>query len=256
MTNQSPSSPARAGADRYQHLTQTNAGHACRRIASALPLAASGVDRFVASRFCAASRFASWAKTWCYFAMTRSVMSARLTGDAYRRTDLALGRIESGGIRCPLSRLAVLTDIGHVSIKPAEASVTAKDRIRMKSYPLHEAGGAFWAYSGPGEPPLFPELSGGFAGGASIAARRAWFRGLQLDAGERRQYRSCSHVLFASVGSLAYGGHGEPCWSVFPIRREPELAAEDIRFGEEAIYPAQIEGTDRSSIRITNFGDA
>ena len=83
---------------------------------------------------------------------------------------------------------------GKVLEQPAEASSTAKDRIRARSYPVHEAGGAFWVYLGPGEAPLFPAYPA-LQGVPSLSLHHPLVRRLQLDAGERGQHRSRPHLL-------------------------------------------------------------
>jgi phthalate 4,5-dioxygenase oxygenase subunit len=168
---------------------------------------------------------------------------------AHRCTDLALGRVEDGGIRCPYH--GWLFDVhGRCLDQPAEASPKAKDRIQMKSYPIHEAAGAFWTYMGRGEPPLFPNYPA-LAGGAQFRYTTRWFgdcNWLQASEGNIDPvHTSYLHQLeLADVDMKAR-------WGVFANQARPELAVEETRFGVRLYTSRDIEGTDRKSLRITNF---
>lgn len=76
----------------------------------------------------------------------------------HRATDLSYGRIEDGGIRCLYH--GWLFDInGKCLDQPAEpADKKFCHKVRLKSYPVLEKGGAIWAYMGTGEPPLIPDF--------------------------------------------------------------------------------------------------
>ena len=153
--------PKARGADRFQYLTQTNAGtpagELLRRYWQPIALVSSlGPDA-------GPQPIRIMGEDLVLFRDTDNRVGLIDRQCAHRCTDLALGRVEDGGLRCPYH--GWLFDIhGKCLQQPAEASPTAKDRIHMKSYPVHQAGGAFWAYMGPGEPPLFPAypaLAGG-----------------------------------------------------------------------------------------------
>ncbi|MGQ3076128.1 MAG: Rieske 2Fe-2S domain-containing protein, partial [Ferrovibrionaceae bacterium] len=158
------------GADRHQYLTQTNAGtpagELLRRYWQPVALVAS---------------LPAGAPPQPIRILGEDLVLFRDDQDrvglidrkcAHRCTDLALGRIEDGGIRCPYH--GWLFDVaGRCLDQPAEASATARHRIQMKSYPLHQAAGAFWAYMGPGEPPLFPNYPA-LQGGAAHCYTTRW----------------------------------------------------------------------------------
>jgi phthalate 4,5-dioxygenase len=168
---------------------------------------------------------------------------------AHRCTDLALGRIEAAGIRCPYH--GWLFDVqGQCLDQPAEASPTAKHRIRMKSYPLHEAGGALWTYMGPGEPPLFPNYAA-LAGGAEHRFTTRWFgdcNWLQASEGNIDPvHTSYLHQLELADETM------QARWGVFANQARPELSVEDTRFGVRLYTRRQLGESDRASIRITNF---
>lgn len=235
------------GADRYQYLTQTNAGtpagELMRRywqpvaMADAVPLGGAPVPIRILG------------EDLILFRDNEGKVGLIDRRCAHRCTDLALGRIEAGGIRCPYHGWLFDTN-GRCLEQPAEASVTAKDRIHMKSYPLHETAGAFWAYMGPGEPPLFPNFPA-LAGGGEYRYTTRWFgdcNWMQASEGNIDPvHTSYLHQLELSSDEM------KARWGVFANQARPELSVEETRFGVRLYTVRKIEGTDRASIRITNF---
>lgn len=235
------------GADRYQYLTQTNAGtpagELMRRywqpvaMADAVPLGGAPVPIRVLG------------EDLILFRDNEGKVGLIDRRCAHRCTDLALGRIEAGGIRCPYHGWLFDTN-GKCLEQPAEVSVTAKDRIHMKSYPLHETAGAFWAYMGPGEPPLFPNFPA-LAGGGEYRYTTRWFgdcNWMQASEGNIDPvHTSYLHQLELSSDEM------KARWGVFANQARPELSVEETRFGVRLYTVRKIEGTDRASIRITNF---
>lgn len=77
---------------------------------------------------------------------------------AHRSASLWFGRNEEGGIRCPYHGWKYDVE-GRCLEVPAEAEGSPFcQRIRLKSYPLREAGGIIWAWMGPKE--AMPDLPG------------------------------------------------------------------------------------------------
>lgn len=76
----------------------------------------------------------------------------------HRGADLAFGRPEDGGLRCPFH--GWLFDVtGQCLETPAEPEGSRLcQRIRQKSYPVVLRSGILFAYLGEGEPPAFPDL--------------------------------------------------------------------------------------------------
>ncbi|MBM2811063.1 MAG: Phthalate 4,5-dioxygenase, partial [Chloroflexi bacterium] len=69
----------------------------------------------------------------------------------HRRAGLFLARNEEGGLRCLYHGWKIDVD-GRIIEMPCEPpDSTFKDRVRAKSYPVHEAGGVIWTYMGPRE---------------------------------------------------------------------------------------------------------
>ncbi len=75
---------------------------------------------------------------------------------AHRGVSLWFGRNEERGLRCPYHgwKYDVMGQCVDVPSEPPESGYCAK--IRLKSYPLVERGGAIWVYMGPADdrPPL------------------------------------------------------------------------------------------------------
>jgi phthalate 4,5-dioxygenase len=75
---------------------------------------------------------------------------------SHRLVSLAYGRVEDGGIRCPMH--GWLYDVGGRCLEqPAEPDETFKDRVRHPAYPCQELGGMIFTYMGPPDKmPLLP----------------------------------------------------------------------------------------------------
>ena len=75
---------------------------------------------------------------------------------AHRGVSLWFGRNEDGGLRCPYHgwKFGVDGACQEIPSEPEESGMCQK--IRLKSYPLIERGGAFWTYLG--KPEFQPEL--------------------------------------------------------------------------------------------------
>ncbi len=76
---------------------------------------------------------------------------------AHRRTSLAYGRVEDGGIRCPFHGWLYDRN-GRCLHQPAEPDDgTYKNEIRQTAYPCRDLGGLVFAYMGPPDKmPLLP----------------------------------------------------------------------------------------------------
>jgi len=76
----------------------------------------------------------------------------------HRGADLAYGRLEDGGLRCPFH--GWLFDVkGKCLEMPAEPlDSNFHTKVTLKSYPCEERNGIIFAYMGPGEPPALPSF--------------------------------------------------------------------------------------------------
>jgi phthalate 4,5-dioxygenase len=66
----------------------------------------------------------------------------------HRRASLALGRVEQCGIRCLYHGWKFGID-GRIQETPNYSGPTFKERVKAKSYPVHEEAGIVWTYMGP-----------------------------------------------------------------------------------------------------------
>jgi hypothetical protein len=77
---------------------------------------------------------------------------------AHRGADLAFGRCEDGGLRCPFHGW-LFDATGACLDQPAEpAGSTFHRKIQQPAYPVVARSGILWAYLGPGAPPPFPSF--------------------------------------------------------------------------------------------------
>lgn len=166
----------------------------------------------------------------------------------HRCTDLVLGRIEDGGIRCPYHGWLFGVD-GKVLDQPAESSAALKDRIRAKSYPLHEAGGAVWIYLGPGDAPLFPNYPALQGTEAHLYTCR-WLgdcNWLQASEGNIDPiHTSYLHQIELGTDDM------RARWGTFSVAAKPQVSIEETRFGVR-LYTSRAFDNGTSSMRVTNF---
>lgn len=76
---------------------------------------------------------------------------------AHRGADLAFGRLEDGGLRCPFHGWLFDAD-GKCLEAPAEPDDRICRAIRQQAYPVAERSGIIFVYLGDGPAPAFPEL--------------------------------------------------------------------------------------------------
>jgi phthalate 4,5-dioxygenase len=77
---------------------------------------------------------------------------------AHRGADLALGRLEDGGLRCYFHGwlFAANGSCLQTPAEPEDSPLTSK--VRIGSYPVTERNGVVWGYLGAGEAPPLPAL--------------------------------------------------------------------------------------------------
>ena len=76
----------------------------------------------------------------------------------HRLASLALGRNEEGGLRCIYHGWKFGVDGGCMDMPTEPHEKGFRDRMKLRSYPVREAGGMVWTYLGPpNEQPAFPE---------------------------------------------------------------------------------------------------
>ncbi len=76
----------------------------------------------------------------------------------HRLASLALGRNEEGGLRCIYHGWKFDVHGTCMEMPTEPPGYAFRDRMRLRSYPVREAGGMLWTYLGPeGTAPEFPE---------------------------------------------------------------------------------------------------
>lgn len=181
----------------------------------------------------------------------------------HRGADLAFGRLEDGGIRCPFH--GWLFDVtGKCLDQPAEPKgSTFKDKVRQPAYPCVERNGIVFAYMGPlaeGEaPPAFPEFDCFTAPDShSFAFKGLWeCNWLQaMEVGVDPAHASYLHRFFdddQDEYGLQFRGQTKSV-AVTKVLREydaPEINVEPTDYGLR-ISTLRDMGDGRMHIRVTN----
>ncbi len=74
----------------------------------------------------------------------------------HRGADLAYGRLEDGGLRCPFHGWLFDVEGACLEQPAAPAGSRFQNKVRQPAYPCVERNGVIFAYLGPGEPPALP----------------------------------------------------------------------------------------------------
>jgi phthalate 4,5-dioxygenase oxygenase subunit len=168
---------------------------------------------------------------------------------AHRCADLALARVENNGIRCPYHGWLFGRD-GSVLEQPGEPERASQPKYKAKSYPLHIAGEAIWAFVGQGAPPVFPDFPA-LRGSSQHRYTCRWFGNCNwLQASEGNidpVHTSFLHQIELTDPDM------KARWGVFSNAARPEISVEDTSFGIRLNTLRSVEGSDQKSIRITNF---
>jgi phthalate 4,5-dioxygenase oxygenase subunit len=236
----------KSGAGRFQYLTDTNkgspAGELLRRywqpiaLVSALPPGGAPLPiRLMGEDF-------------VLFRDDLGVVGLLDRKCAHRCADLVLGRIENGGIRCPYHGWLIAAS-GEVLEQPAEDKAT-KSKVRARSYPVHQAGGALWTYIGPAEPPVFPDYPA-LRGSDKYRYTCRWFgdcNWLQASEGNIDPVHT-SYLHQIELGDESMKAR----WGVFSNVARPEISVADTRFGIRLFTTRELPEPGKKSLRVTNF---
>ena len=181
----------------------------------------------------------------------------------HRGADLAFGRLEDGGLRCPFH--GWLFDVqGQCLQTPAEPrGSNLCTRIKQGAYPVVERAGTIFAYIGAGEPPAFPEFDCFVAPDSHVFAFKGLFEcnWLQaLEVGMDPAHASYLHRFFedgdtsASYGKQFRGTSADSDMPITKVLREferPEISVEPTEYGLRLSALRQI--SDQSThVRVTN----
>jgi len=181
----------------------------------------------------------------------------------HRGADLAFGRLEDGGIRCPFH--GWLYDVGGACLEqPAEpASSTFYRKVRQTAYPVRECNGMIFAYLGAGAAPALPKID-------AIAAPAAYsfaFKGLieanwlqALEVGIDPAHASYLHRFFEDEDEENYGQQfgakaadtDIPVTKVLRNYATPEIDVEEAPYGLRIFARRELNDRD-SHLRVTNL---
>lgn len=182
----------------------------------------------------------------------------------HRGTDLAFGRLEDGGLRCPFH--GWLFDVNgkclETPAEPDDSKLCAN--LRHKSYPVVEKSGILFAYMGPGEPPAFPEFDCFIAPSTHTFAFKGmidcnWLQSLEV--GIDPVHTSFLHRFFADedptqgYGKMFRDNTKDADIPMTRIMREvtrPRIDVEPTGYGFRIVTQRQIDG-DKAHVRLTNL---
>ncbi len=182
----------------------------------------------------------------------------------HRGADLAFGRLEHGGLRCPFH--GWLFDVSGTCLEtPAEpAGSKLCSRVRQASYPVIEKSGIVFAYIGEGEPPAFPDFDCFVAPDSHTFAFKGLFEcnWLQaLEVGIDPAHASFLHRFFEDDDvSESYGKQfrGASADSDMPITRvlrdydRPEITIDPAEYGMRLTAVRQLPNA-QTHVRVTNL---
>ncbi|WP_458096615.1 Rieske 2Fe-2S domain-containing protein [Roseomonas sp. WA12] len=182
----------------------------------------------------------------------------------HRGVDLAYGRLEDGGLRCPFHGWLFATD-GRCLETPAEPEgSTLCQRIRTRSYPVQVRSGIVFAYLGEGEAPALPAFDCFVAPGTHTFAFKGliecnWLQALEV--GIDPAHASFLHRFFEdgdekeSYGKQFRGasdGSDMPMTRVLREFPRPQIEVENTEYGLRLTALRRISDA-TTHVRVTNL---
>ncbi|WP_018411404.1 aromatic ring-hydroxylating dioxygenase subunit alpha [Methyloversatilis thermotolerans] len=181
----------------------------------------------------------------------------------HRGADLAFGRLEDGGLRCPFHGW-LFDATGQCIDTPAEPEGSRLcTRIRQRAYPVQLRGGIVFGYLGEGEAPAFPEFDCFVAPDSHVFAFKGHFdcNWLQaLEVGMDPAHASYLHRFFqdedtsASYGKQFRGPSADSSMPITQVLREygrPDIRVENTDYGMRLTALRHIS-EDLTHVRVTN----
>ena len=183
---------------------------------------------------------------------------------AHRGADLAYGRAEDGGLRCPFHGW-LFDAVGACLEQPAEPEgSTFCQSIRQPAYPCRVASGIVWTFMGSGEPPALP----GFDCFAAPSTHTFAFKGMiecnwlqALEVGIDPAHASYLHRFFDDGDEAdAYGkqfrgatmGADLPMTKILRDFGRPRIEVETTDYGLRIAALRQLNEAEMH-IRVTNM---
>jgi nitrite reductase/ring-hydroxylating ferredoxin subunit len=182
----------------------------------------------------------------------------------HRGADLAYGRLEDGGLRCPFHGWLFDVD-GRCLETPGEPPGSKLcSQIRQGSYPIVERSGIIFGYLGTDAPPAFPEFDCFLAPHTHTFAFKGliecnWLQALEV--GLDPAHASFLHRFFEDEDtSQAYGrqfrsasmGTDMPMTRVLREYVNPTIEVEPTNYGLRIVAQREIDA-DRTHVRVTNL---
>ena len=182
----------------------------------------------------------------------------------HRGADLAYGRLEDGGIRCPFHGWLFDVD-GKCLDTPAEpAGSNLCKNIRQRSYPVVERSGIVFAWMGDGEPSAFPHFDCFIAPSTHTFAFKGlvecnWLQALEVSMDPA--HASYLHRFEedadpnASYGKPFLGVSAKSNMTITQIMRDygkPRIEVEDTDYGIRITTLREIEKA-LTHVRVTNI---
>ncbi|KKO70645.1 aromatic ring-hydroxylating dioxygenase subunit alpha [Kerstersia gyiorum] len=181
----------------------------------------------------------------------------------HRGADLAFGRLEDGGLRCPFH--GWLFDAqGNCLETPAEpAGSKLCTRIKQAAYPVVEKSGIIFAYIGEDEPPAFPDFDCFVAPDSHTFAFKGlwecnWLQALEV--GMDPAHASFLHRFFEdedtseSYGKQFRGASADSELAITQVLREydrPEIRVNPAPYGMQLTTLRTLSDT-QTHVRVTN----
>lgn len=182
----------------------------------------------------------------------------------HRGADLAFGRLERGGLRCPFHGW-LFDATGTCLETPAEPPGSKLcTRIRQSAYPVVEKSGVVFGYFGEGEPPAFPEFDCFVAPDSHTFAFKGlwecnWLQALEV--GIDPAHASFLHRFFEdedtaeSYGKQFRGASADSDLAITQVLREydrPEIQVEPTAYGMRLTALRKLSA-EETHVRVTNL---
>lgn len=182
----------------------------------------------------------------------------------HRGADLAYGRLEDGGLRCPFHGWLLDRD-GNCLEQPAEpVDSNFHRKIRHTSYPCQEANGIIFAWMGQGDAPPLPQIDAVMAPDSHCFAFKGLIEANWLQATEvgiDPAHASFLHRFFEDDDpEEGYGqqfrdhtdGAEIPVTELLRNHYRPELSVEETDYGLR-IFARRDLGNAGQHVRVTNL---
>ncbi len=153
----------------------------------------------------------------------------------HRRASLFYGRNEECGLRCLYHgwKFDVEGNCIEMASEPAESSFC--DKVKLKSYPVHEWGGFVWAYMGPPEtmpefePPVFAPTAETPVATSCMIVQCNWAQILEgaIDSAHSSSLHSSDMV----PARISYSGAGDSQWYRPSTDKSPRMVSDRTSFG-------------------------